>query len=303
MKKYWVCLILFLTLKMERIVCVLSFCLVFLTTVFAETPDSLFVKDDIGLSKNFSFGIGFGRENHHVSYLSPMLYSGSPTEIWAERINRKRKGEKDFFSLTNLRLHSSNLISQNDENTMHVRSIMFDYHYYYDWKLAPNFHMLCGGYVGGEFGSDKMESSLWVGNNPEFLRIDISLLGLSFRPTLSFHTKRRVIKISNQFDLRLAGWVHSPYYTQIYSDVENLTDAIDFNSFSEKIRFANKLTVDLPLRRTTLRLGMLVERSKSNINMIDNRTLNVQALVGFTFDYLTKSGRLNKTSQFKTIFE
>lgn len=288
---------------MKRIVCVLSFCLAFLTTVFAETPDSLSVKDDIGLPKNFSFGLGFGRENHHVSYLSPMLYSGTPTEIWAERINRKRKGDKDFFSLANLRLHSGNLISQSDENTMHVRSIMFDYHYYYDWKLAPNFHMLCGGYVGGEFGSDKMESSLWVGNNPEFLRIDISLLGLSFRPTLSIHTKRRVIKISNQFDLRLAGWVHSPIYTQLYSDAEKFTDYIDFNSFSEKIRFSNKFTVDLPLRRTTLRLGMLVERSKSDINMIDNRTLNVQALVGFSFDYLTKSGRLNKLSQFKTIFE
>jgi hypothetical protein len=288
---------------MKRIVCVLSFCLAFLTTVFAETPDSLSVKDDIGLPKNFSFGLGFGRENHHVSYLSPMLYSGSSTEIWAERINRKRKGDEDFFSLANLRLHSGNLISQSDENTMHVRSIMFDYHYYYDWKLAPNFHMLCGGYVGGEFGSDKMESSLWVGNNPEFLRIDISLLGLSFRPTLSIHTKRRVIKISNQFDLRLAGWVHSPIYTQLYSDAEKFTDYIDFNSFSEKIRFSNKFTVDLPLRRTTLRLGMLVERSKSDINMIDNRTLNVQALVGFSFDYLTKSGRLNKSSQFKTIFE
>ncbi|MEE1082484.1 MAG: DUF3316 domain-containing protein [Paludibacteraceae bacterium] len=289
---------------MERIVCVLSFCLVFLTTVFAEeTPDSLSVKDDIGLSKNFSFGIGFGRENHHVSYLSPLLYSGTPAEIWAERINRKRKGDKDFYSLANLRLHSGGLFSQSGENSMHTRSIMFEYHYYYDWKLASNFHMLCGGYVGGEFGSDKMQSSLWIGNNPEFKRIDFSLLGLSFRPTLSVQTKRRVIKISNQFDLRLAGLVFSPNYTQLYSDVEKLTDGVDFNSFSEKIRFSNKFTVDLPLRKTTLRLGMLAERSKSNVNMIDNRTLNVQALVGFSFDYLTKSGRLNKNSQLKTIFE
>ena len=148
-----------------------------------------------------------------------------------------------------------------------------------------------------------MTSKLWVGNNPNYLRAEVDLLGLSFRPTLCVKTKRRVIKISNQFDLRLAGLSYTPTYTQLYLDGNDMSEYIDFNSFSEKIRFANKFTVDLPLRKTTLRLGMLVERSKSNINMIDNRTLNVQALVGFSFDYLTKSGRLNKNSQLKTIFE
>lgn len=289
---------------MERIVCVLSFCLVFLTTVFAEeTPDSLSVKNDIGLSKNFSFGLGFGRESHHVSYLSPLLYSGKPTEIWAERINRKIKGDKDFFSLTNLRLHRSSLSASNKENEMEASHITFEYHYFYDWKMAPNFHMLCGAYSGGEFGADLMMSKLWVGNNPTYIRAEVNLLGLSFRPTLCVKTKRRVIKISNQFDLRLAGLTYTPTYTQLYMDDNDLSEYIDFNSFSEKIRFSNKFTVDLPLRKTTLRLGMLVERSKSNIDLIDNRTLNVQALVGFSFDYLTKSGRLNKNSQLKTIFE
>jgi hypothetical protein len=261
----------------------------------AETSDSASVR--LG---NRAFGLGLGRETHHVSYLSPLLYSGTTFEFWNETIKHQKAGKCDFYSLVNNRVSMSNMMPTNESTEMSSYYDVFEYHYFYDWKLTPKFHMLCGAYAGFELGADLLFSN---SNNPVYIRADLSLLGLSFRPTLSIHTKRRVIKISNQFDLRLAGWVHSPIYTQLYSDAEKFTDYIDFNSFSEKIRFSNKFTVDLPLRRTTLRLGMLVERSKSDINMIDNRTLNVQALVGFSFDYLTKSGRLNKSSQFKTIFE
>ena len=147
-----------------------------------------------------------------------------------------------------------------------------------------------------------MQSSLWIGNNPNFYSIELNLLGLSLRPTLCIQTNRRLIKISNQFDLRLAGFVFYPTTNQSFL-CDDLKDVIDFNSFSEKFHFSDKLTVDLPLRKTTLRLGMLVERSKSMIFNVDNRSLNVQGIVGFSFDYLTSSGRLNRKKQLKTIFE
>ncbi len=289
---------------MKRIVCVLSFCLVFLTTVFAKDADSLSVKTDNELKKNFALGMSFGSKTHHVSHLSPLLYSGNGIGLWAERINKKNWRNKDFYSLTNFRFDRSSLsyLTLTEQNIMAVSNLELDYHLYYDWKLASNFHLLCGGYIGGEFEKNEMQSSLWIGNNPNFFSIELNLLGLSLRPTLCIQTNRRLIKISNQFDLRLAGFVFYPTTNQSFL-CDDLKDVIDFNSFSEKFHFSDKLTVDLPLRKTTLRLGMLVERSKSMIFNVDNRSLNVQGIVGFSFDYLTSSGRLNRKKQLKTIFE
>lgn len=55
---------------MKRIVCLLSFCLVFLSTVFAETADSLSQSDDLRPTTSMSMGISIGRENHHVIRIS-----------------------------------------------------------------------------------------------------------------------------------------------------------------------------------------------------------------------------------------
>ena len=270
-----------------------------MTTLHAETSDSASVR--LG---NRAFGIGVGRESHHVSFLSPLLYSGETYEFWNETIKRQSVGKSDFYSLVNNRVSMTYMMPTNESTEMSSYYDVFEYHLFYDWKLTPRFHMLCGAYAGVEFGADLLFSN---SNNPIYIRADWTMLGLSFRPTLCVRTKRRLIKFSDQFDLRMAGVVFSPTYTQLYYDLTleeyDKSEFLDFNSLSEKVRISNKLMVELPLRKTTLRLGMLVERSKSMVNMIDNRTTSVQALVGWSYDYYNVSGRLNRDSRFTTVFE
>lgn len=286
-------------LEMRNFVFIISLIFFFLTTLHAETSDSASVR--LG---NRAFGLGLGRETHHVSYLSPLLYSGTTFEFWNETIKHQKAGKCDFYSLVNNRVSMSNMMPTNESTEMSSYYDVFEYHYFYDWKLTPKFHMLCGAYAGFELGADLLFSN---SNNPVYIRADLSLLGLSFRPTLCVRTKRRLIKISDQLDIRLAGVVFSPTYTQLYYDLTlpeyEKSEFLDFNSLSEKVRISNKLMVELPLRRTTLRLGMLVDRSKSMINMIDNRTTNVQALLGWSYDYYNLKGRLNRDSRFTTVFE
>ncbi|MBP5703076.1 MAG: DUF3316 domain-containing protein [Paludibacteraceae bacterium] len=284
---------------MRKFSFLISFFFFFLTTLHAETSDSASVR--LG---NRAFGLGIGRETHHVSFLSPLLYSGTTYEFWNETIKHQSVGKGDFYSLVNNRVSMTYMMPTNESTEMSSYYDVFEYHNFYDWKLTPNFHMLCGVYAGFEFGADLLFSN---SNNPVYIRADLSLLGLSFRPTLCLRTRRRLIKISDQLNLRLAGVVFSPTYTQLYYDLTleeyDKSEFIDFNSLSEKVRFSNKLMVELPLRKTTLRLGMLFERSKSMINMIDNRTLNVQALIGWSYDYYNLKGRLNRDSRFTTVFE
>ena len=64
---------------MRKFVFIISFIFFFLTTLHAETSDSASVR--LG---NRAFGLGLGRETHHVSYLSPLLYSGTTFEFWNE---------------------------------------------------------------------------------------------------------------------------------------------------------------------------------------------------------------------------
>ncbi len=252
---------------------------------------------------NRAFGIGVGGEKHHVSYLSPLLYSGTSLEFWYENIIRHSKGDKDFYRLLNNRAHVGFLYPTHEGADLNPIFELFEFHEYYDWKVTPKFHFLCGAYVGYELGVDMMMSN---SNNPLYLRFDLSL-GLSLRPTLCLHTKRRLIKLSDQMDLRLGGLVMSPTYTQLYYDLTlpdyDRSEFFDLNSFPEKLRFVNKLMVELPLRRNTLRLGLLTERSQSMINLIDNRTTNIQALWGVSFDYYHLKGRLDKDSKFVTVFE
>lgn len=239
--------------------------------------------------------MGVGRENHHISFLSPLLYSGTAFEFWNETIKKQPRNTCDFYSLLHNRVHYSNIKPTHEGSQMKAIYDVFEYHEYYDWKITPKFHMLCGLYAGFEFGVDmKLSNS----NNPIFVRGELNLLGLSFRPTVNVKTKRRVIKLSDQVDFRLAGIVFSPTYTQLYYDLTlddyDKKEFIDFNTLSEKVRFSNRLMIELPLRKTTLRLGMLAERSKSVINEIDNRTTNIQALIGFSYDYFNLKGRLSK---------
>ncbi len=287
---------------MKRIFCLLSFGLACMSSLFAETTDSLSVDEDLRPNTSFSIGIGMGSANRHVSYLSPLLYSGESIELWAERIKRIERRNKTFFSLANLNVQKAFMTPMNEQNEMVSSIYKFDYHYYYDWKLAPKFHMLLGGYADVEYGTDELTTS--IGNNPAYLRLDFTLAGITLRPTLCLQAKRRVIRLSNQFDLRLAGITHSPTFTEPYYEMEltgvKKTDFFGFNTFADKFSLSNKFMADIPLRKTTMRLGMSVDRSKSMIKQIDTRSLNVKGILGFSFDYRPVSGRKNKQ---KTIFE
>lgn len=299
---------------MKRLVSVISFCLIYLSTLYAETKYDTISKDSTycyNLS-NRAFGVGFGKEKHHVSYLSPLLYQGRGMEFWYENIKPHFKKNK-FYSLLSDRVDVALMMPLNESWQMESYYDVFEYHYFYDLKAKGQFHFLCGVYSGFEFGTDMMLSN---SNNPIYIRGELNLLGLSLRPTLCIQTKRRLIKLSDQFDFRLAGITFSPTYTQLYYDLSlkdyDKSEFFDLNSLPEKVRFANKLMAEIPLKKMTLRVGMLAERSKSMINMIDNRTTNVQALLGFSFDYIHLSGRLkkenfqeciNKNIELKTVFE
>lgn len=301
---------------MRKIVFIISFCFLLLSTLHAQTVADSSTSSSAQynlLLSNRAFGLSYGKENHHVSYLSPLLYSGKSLEFWCETTKRKKKKRGDFYSVINNRVHASSLEPTNESTQMNSYYDVFDFHYYYDLMLSPKFHMLCGAYMGFEFGVDMLMSNT---NNPVYVRANLDLIGLSLRPTLCIKAKRRLVKLYDQLDFRLAGMVFSPTYTQLYYDLTlpdyDKKEFLDFNSLSEKIRFANKLMMELPLRRTTLRLGMLAERSKSMINMIDNRTTNIQAIVGLSYDYFHLKGRvrraqwqtlINNSPEIKTVFE
>lgn len=284
---------------MRRLSLIFSLIFIFSTTLLAESVDSTSIR--LG---NRAFGFGIGKEKHHVSYLSPLLYSGSSFEFWNETTKNQKFKSSDFYSVLNNRIHFSPLSPESESTLMEAIYDVFKYHEYYDLKLTRNFHLLLGAYAGFEFGVDMLMSN---SNNPLYVRADLNLLGLSLNPTLCFRTKRRLIKISNQFDLRLAGIVFSPTYTQLYYDLTlpdyDRKEFFDLNSFSEKIRVEDKFMVELQLRRRTLRLGLLWDRSKSEINFIDNRTTNIQGLIGWSFDYYHLQGRLDRDSRFSTVFE
>ena len=295
---------------MKRLVSVISFVFICFATLIAQTST---ISTDTAIVRlaNRAFGLGFGREIHHVSYLSPLKYKGRTYEFWNETIKNQNRGKHDFYSIVNNRVHYSSLMPKSESSLINAMYDVFEFHKFYDLKVSSKFHLLCGAYAGFEIGLDMNLSNT---NNPVYIRGDLNLIGLSVRPTMCLQSKsthprskQRKIKVSDQFDFRLAGITFSPTYTQLYYDLTlpdyDKSEFFDLNSFSEKIRMSYKVMLEVPLRNRTLRVGMLAERSKSMINNIDNRTTNIQLLLGFSYDYYHIKGWLKKDDKFLTVFD
>ena len=233
---------------------------------------------------------GLGRVRQLDTYLSPIEYSGPqlffinentrPTRLLHERVSFQSTVQLDFSS-TEPASEKATFLGGN-----------FDYAAAWHYRFfgtpygtlptdrSSRFSLAAGpqlsGLVGGLYNTRN-------GNNPAQAYLDVHLAA-SVQAGFIFRLRKMPVCLRDQLDVPLIGAMFTPAYGQSYYEIfslghydHNVRAAHPFNAPS----FRNKFTVDLPFRRSTLRVGYLVDVRQSHVNDLRRHAYSHAFVIGW----------------------
>lgn len=223
---------------------------------------------------------GFGAANQLDSYLSPLNYRGTQFHFLHEtqRITHLLDSCVSFQTLLQADLsYTHNRPEKANDLGGYAH---FDVAWHYNWQPSARFRILLGPQVGATIGGLYNTRN---GNNPAQATAAIRL-SASAAASYAFRLWRQPVVLRDQLDIPLLGAMFSPAYGQSYYELislgnrdHNVRATTPFNAPS----FRNQFTVDLPLRRCTLRLGYLADIRQSHVNDIRHHTYSHALLIGW----------------------
>jgi len=234
------------------------------TIVFAEQTDFEPVPDRSPVARSFLFGIG--RTNQFDTYLSPMEYTGIQVSIMSqsERMTRLAKRHVSFQST----FYGAYTRTDNPAGTADYLGgrIAYDAGWHYHHSPFANLNLKGGALVGTDLGFLYNSRN---GNNPAqgHLSIDLSL---SAGADYSFSLWKLPLRASYQADLPLIGMMFCPEFGESYYEISesgvghDIICAYPGNALSLR----QFLTMDVCLKRITLRIGYLCDIRQSNARSI-----------------------------------
>lgn len=279
--------------------------LAFQTAFSAENDvreDSVHAAEDavaeVFLMSNACTWLSAGRINMYDSYLSPLLYKGSSLSIGHERLKYYSERSDKFSQYMNLVVNLG--LAENPAKNATMSKILFYYDYGAHFHLRPmdNLTVMLGGYSNIDLGVRLLMRN---GNNPASAVVN-SNVWLSAIGSYRIKAKRRVVTLRDHLSIAAVGVMFSPKYTQTYFDIfyEGGSDGVvKFTSFGERFAIKNRFTVDVPLRRITLRAGFDAERTVTDVNLNEARDTQFTFLVGFVKNVYSFSGRERIPAGFK----
>jgi hypothetical protein len=129
-------------------------------------------------------------------------------------------------------------------------------------------------------------------NNPCSLNWNTNLW-VSVMGYYHLHLWKRTFTFREHFAMPFVGMMFSPDYMQTYYEIFSLGHAdniLKFTSFGERLAWRNKISVDVPVSFCTFRLGFLAERSVTEVNQLETRSMNLSVLMGLVYNFSTFRG-------------
>ncbi|MBQ8050539.1 MAG: DUF3316 domain-containing protein [Bacteroidaceae bacterium] len=224
---------------------------------------------------------GIGHVNHLDTYLSPLEYQGPQLTYLHETFRPLLRNEHIVFQTTTQGEFS---YSKNEAETAHYLggSIRYDFGWGRRWCdiLLPGLDLTAGGLAGGTLGFLYNNRNT---NNPAQARADLRL-SAAFRADYCFHIRKQTLALHYQAHLPLLGMAFSPQYGQSYYDLfdqgnydHNLVCTYPGNALSLR----QLLTLDIPIRRSTLRLGYLSDLRQLKVNGIRQHQYGRSFIIGY----------------------
>jgi hypothetical protein len=246
--------------------------------------------EEIPRSMNEGTLLGFGTSNIKDTYLSPFNYNGWGARILNERMKTISAGKGRYsrqqiinVDITSTRNPAENV---NDFGTF----IDYSLSYHYRIPFGSSIKLLAGlstHLMGGFIYNTRN------GNNPLSAKVDIDL-GISMIILYGLKVKDHPLTLRYQTELPFGGLFFSPPYGISYYEMfneGNTSDVIAFNSFHNKFAVKNYLTVDIPIRHFTLRLGYLNSLYYSETNDINTHMISHSFMIGWVKEFIVLGGK------------
>ncbi|HOI27402.1 MAG TPA: DUF3316 domain-containing protein [Paludibacteraceae bacterium] len=238
---------------------------------------------------NRAVTLSIGNSRIYDSYLSPLLYKGSGISLMDERVSFLSKKLDYLSKYTEFACNAD--FTNNPSETASILGLSFrgftGVHYH--MKPIKNMNLMLGGLANVDLGGRYQNRNQ---NNPYSMILNANLWA-SVMCYYHIPLKKRTLTIREHFSMPFVGVMFSPNYAQTYYEIfsESQYDGtFPITSFGSRFQWRNKLSLDFPIRICTFRVGLLMERTVTNVNELETRNMNVSCMVGLVYNYLTFKG-------------
>lgn len=234
------------------------------------------------------YGAGF--TNILDTYLSPMEYTGAEIRVLREnmRMTKLMKGNVSRQSL----FQANVALTENKAGTGSEMSFLANWNlaWHYHFRINEHLKILAGPNIdinGGAIYNFRNS------NNPVQVKAYANV-GASGAAIYRFKLKDCPLIVRYQLNIPLMGVMFSPEYGEGYYEISENKDwgkNLYFTSLYNQPSFRQFLTLDIPIKSTTLRIGYVNDIQQSKLNDLKSHTWSHTFMVGFVKNfYLLKGG-------------
>ena len=226
-----------------------------------------------------AFSIAIGRTRQQDTYLSPLEYSGPQITLMHEAIRMTHWAQRrvSFQSL----LQGTFSLTENHPGTATDWGgrIAYDAGWHYHWQPFLCLRIMAGGQVGTDFGVLYNDRN---SNNPAQGRLSFDVAA-SVGCFYSFRLRHQPFMVRYQADFPLLGCMFSPQFGQSYFELSqgNRDHNVHFACPVNAPNIRQMLTLDIPFRRNSLRVGYLSDIRQSHVNHIKVHDIGRSFMLGF----------------------
>ncbi len=263
---------------MRKIILFLYSLLGWLATAYAQVEaDTL--QTNRFVMRSTLYGIGY--TNLLDTYLSPVEYTGMEVRFLHERVRMTNLLQGKVSTQSMLQAHITYAENQSATGSELGGLVNWNYGLHYHFPISNNLKILAGGVGDMNLG---ILYNTRNSNNPAQAKAYINLAA-SGMAIYKFRLKNQLWFVRYQINIPLAGIMFSPNYQQSYYEIFTLGNhdgIIRFTSLHNQPALRQWLTLDIPLKRSTLRIGYVCDIQQSHVNQIKCHTYSHTFLVGFT---------------------
>lgn len=223
---------------------------------------------------------GIGRTNLLDTYLSPMEYTGPELRILREnmRMTKFMDGKVSRQSL----FQANVSMTENKAGTGSEFSFLANWNlaYHYQFPISEQLTLMAGPNLDLNGG---MIYNFRNSNNPVNVKAYANL-GASGIAMYRFRIKEHPFLLRYQLNVPLLGVMFSPEYGQPYYEMSISHDwgkNICFTSLHNQPSFRQLLTLDFPIKSTTLRVGYLCDIQQAKVNQLKSHSWSHALMIGF----------------------
>ena len=223
---------------------------------------------------------GIGHTNLLDTYLSPMEYTGPELRILRENIRNTKYMDG--------KIYRQSIFQANVSLTENKAGTGSEFAFLANWNLAYHYPFFENGKLRIWAGPNLdlnggMIYNMRNSNNPVNAKAYANL-GASGMAIYHFKIKKHPFMLRYQLNVPLLGVMFSPEYGQPYYEMSIAKDFgknIRFTSLHNQPSVRQFITLDFPIRNTTLRVGYVCDIQQAKVNHLKSHMWSHSFLIGF----------------------